>query len=55
MDQNGKYVESVCSYKFDDYLNLNGIRRKEPMLAIIYNGGGVYAHVIKCLSRRSGG
>ena len=28
-------------------LNLNGTRRKEPILAIIYDGGGVCAHVIE--------
>ena len=35
-------------------LNLSGIRRKEPIFAIIYDGG-VCAHVTGCLSRRSGG
>ena len=43
-------------------LNLNGIRRNEPILiilAIIYDGQyirrGLCAHVIECLSCRSGG
>ena len=37
--------------------NLNGVRRKEPILAIIDGGGGggMCAYVIKCLSHRSGG
>ena len=48
------YVDNVM---LNVNLSLNGVRRKEPILAIIYDGGGggVFAHVIECLSRRSGG
>ena len=43
----------MCMHKQHNILNLNGIRSKEPVLGIIYEGG-VCAHVIECLSRRSG-
>ena len=47
-------IASVCMCTFNNVmlnLNLEGVRRKEPILAIIYNR--VCAHVIEYLRWRS--